>query len=60
VVLKTKGLLTDIRQVRQQVLCLQRELRKIRCSKDLADFQRARMPEAVPKSERPRSRQMPR
>jgi hypothetical protein len=48
VVLKTKELLTDNRQVREQVVCLQCELRKIRCLKDLADFQRAKTTEAVP------------
>src|ERR1041385_8673541 len=48
VVLKTIELLTDIREVREQVLCLQCELRKIRCLKDLSNFQRARTPKAVP------------
>jgi hypothetical protein len=49
---ETKELATDIRQVREQVVCLQRVPRKIRYPLDLSVFQRARKPEAVPKSER--------
>jgi hypothetical protein len=45
---ETKDLLTDNRQVREQVHCLQRVLRKIRYLQDLASCQRAKTTEAVP------------
>ena len=43
-----KDLATDNRQVRQQVLCLQRIFCKIRSLKDLASCQRAKTTEAAP------------